>query len=389
MSGASTRRRRLVDSLRRDGTLTEPHWIDAFSQVPRHVFLPRFFVPHGQRWAAVAWSDPSWLEHVYSPNVLVTQLDDEPSAWVRARCEGPITGTPTCSSSMPAIMSIMLEELHVHDRSRVLEVGTGTGYNAGLLSQRLGSSFVSSVDIDPALVAGAREALRYCGFTPRCEVADGAAGFPAEAPYDRVLCTCSVSHIPPAWLEQTRPGGLIVTTLNRPIGAGMVRIVVGEGGTGEGRVLVRDGRFMPLRAHRLGTAGALLTRPRRPRRPGSVLTSLPLTSVLSPASRFEFYAGLELGATTAVHDPADPEATFLAHPDGSWARHHACGGGFAVERGGPRDLWDLVEKAHADWLALGEPGRERFGITVAPGHQELWLDTPDSEARWPLPVPVA
>ncbi|QWF79943.1 ATP-grasp peptide maturase system methyltransferase [Amycolatopsis sp. CA-230715] len=364
------RRRRLVDSLREDGALSDPRWVQAFRAVPRQLFLPRFFVADGDRWAAVQAGDDGWLDHVYRDRVLVTQLDDSPERWEVARAEGPVIGVPTCSSSMPSIMAIMLEELRVREGDRVLEIGTGTGYNAALLCARLGDANVSTVDIDPALVSSARAALRAVGYAPACQASDGALGLPAEAPFDRVLCTCAVSPIPPAWLAQTRPGGLVVTTLHRPIGAGLVRLVAGEGARGEGRVLARDGRFMPMRAHRK-PASLPAARESEAR-----TTSLPVSEVTDPSSPFEFFAGLALAGVTPRHDAGS--VTFT-HPDGSWATRT----GNTVDQGGPRRLWDDVERAREEWKALGKPTRRRFGVTVSPRRQSFWLDRPDGPT-WPL-----
>ncbi|SFQ41613.1 methyltransferase, ATP-grasp peptide maturase system [Amycolatopsis arida] len=371
-------RRRLVELLRREGVLHDPRWAAAFASVPRHVFVPRFFVPRGPAWRAVGRGDEGWLRQVYDDTVLVTQLDDDPERWRYAREHGPVRGIPTSSSSMPGIMAVMLEELRVADGQRVLEIGAGTGYNAALLCARLGDRLVSTVDIDPALVAAARAALAACGFHPTCEVHDGELGYPPNAPYDRVLGTCSVSRIPPAWLAQTRPGGLVVTTLNRPIGAGLVRITVRADGTGIGSVLARDGRFMPLRAHRL------LPSVPDPVGGSSRATDLPLGTVLDPGSRFEFFAGFTLAGVVPVPDPTGGDVVHLVHPDGSWVRHRPAGDGYTVEQGGPRRLWDAVEEAHAQWRALGSPGRADFGLTVTERAQEFWLGSPNSDLRWPL-----
>lgn len=369
------RRRRLVDSLTDDGALSDPTWVKAFRAVPRQRFLPRFFVADGDRWAAVQAGDDGWLDHVYRDRVLVTQLDDSPELWEVARADGPVTGVPTCSSSMPSIMAIMLEELRVRDGDRVLEIGTGTGYNAALLCARLGDANVSTVDIDPALVSSAREALHAAGYHPACRTADGAFGLPEQAPFDRVLCTCAVSPIPPAWLAQTRPGGLVVTTLHRPIGAGLVRLVAGEGARGEGSVLARDGRFMPMRAHRKAESDAVLAAREDGERMART-TSLPVSEVTDPASPFEFFAGFALAGVTPRHDAGS--VTFT-HPDGSWATRT----GNTVEQGGPRRLWDDVERARGEWKALGKPTRRRFGVTVTPQRQSFWLDRPDGPS-WPL-----
>jgi hypothetical protein len=75
---------------------------------------------------------------------------------------------------------------------------------------------------------------------------------------------------------------------------------------------------------------------------------------------------------------------WLADPDGSWVRHAGRRGRYHVRQGGPRNLWDIVEAAFAEWHELGRPARDRFGVTVEPDRQELWLDRPDSPHRWPL-----
>lgn len=381
--GARARRRELVRALRREGVLSDSRLVHAFLTVPRHVFLRSFFLPVEQGWIAIDRSDPGWLDAVYSDSLLVTQLDDDVTRWKSAREEGPITGIPTSSSSMPSIMSIMLEELRICDGLTVLEVGTGTGYNAALLCERLGDHLVSTVDVDAALVLAARDALGHCGYYPTCAVADGTLGLPSRAPFDRVLLTCSVSRIPPALIQQTRAGGLVVTTLNRPIGAGLVRVVVKGDGFAQGRVLPGDGRFMPLRSHRLGDATDLMGRLAPARSETTTTTSIPIGAVLRPSSPFEFFAGLVLPGVMGAQAP-DDDATYLLHGDGSWACHYAWRGGFAVDQGGPRRLWDDLEVGYAAWKRLGKPTRGRFGISVSPGGQELWLDAPDSEHRWAL-----
>ncbi|GHE98371.1 protein-L-isoaspartate O-methyltransferase [Amycolatopsis deserti] len=376
MHSTARRRHHLAESLRRDGMITDPAWLDAFRRVPRHAFVPRYFLSRRGGWRAVDRTDEDWLDHVYADQVLVTQLDGDPHAWERARREGVVRGNPTCSSSMPGIMAVMLEELSVHAGHRVLEIGTGTGYNAALLSERLGSSLVSTVDVDEELVRLAAERLSLCGYHPAVAFRDGAEGFPARAPFDRVLCTCAVSEVPVAWLEQTTPGGIVVTTLNRPIGAGLVRLIVLPGSVARGRILRRDGRFMPLRAHRLADPVSLpeISGPVRP-------TELTTDMVLHPSSRFEFFAGLALPKVVPVLRGDD---AFLLHGDGSWARVATHAGRTLVAQGGPRRLWNLAEAAHRLWTSLGKPGRERFGLTVTPGQQEIWLDDPDGDHRWPL-----
>ena len=370
-------RRRLVDKLVDEGLLLDPGWRAAFADVPRHAFLPWAFEQQSNgSWTLMTEADPNWLRTVYRNRVAITQLDGDESRRTAALA-GPVKGVPTCSSSEPSIMAIMLAALDVRTGDKVLEVGAGTGYNAALLCHRLGERRVTTIDVDPAIAARAAKHLAACGYEPTCVTTDGLQGCPANAPYDRVLGTCSVSTIPLAWVEQTVPGGHIVTTLNRQIGAGLVKLTPDGERHATGRVLADDGRFMPLRAHRGPRVSDLLNKVRG-RQALPRLTDLSATQLLRPAEKFEFFAGLSLPHVLAWSDGRSE--TWLAHPDGSWA----CYSRHSVRQGGPRRLWSIAEAAHEQWLALGRPPRERFGLTVGPDGQEFWLDSPDSAHRWPL-----
>jgi protein-L-isoaspartate O-methyltransferase len=95
----------------------------------------------------------------------------------------------------------------------VLEIGTGTGWNAALLCKRVGKrGRVVSIEVDPLIAQAAWSALARAGYSPLVITADGVDGHPDGAPYDRVLATAAVREIVPrAWLGQTRPDGIIVT----------------------------------------------------------------------------------------------------------------------------------------------------------------------------------
>ncbi|QQQ76134.1 methyltransferase domain-containing protein [Saccharothrix sp. 6-C] len=367
-------RAQLADSLLTAGVLRDPRWADAFRQVPRHAFLPGFFVqrPDGA-WEPVTAEHPDHLALAYRDDVCVTQLDNDDHAWQQALVTGAVTGVPTSSSSMPTIMAIMLEALAVAPGDRVLEIGTGTGYNAALLCHVLGDARVTSIDVDEGVLRRAEARLAAAGHHPTCVRGDGERGHAPRAPYDRVLGTCAVSRVPAAWLEQTAPGGVIVTTFNRAIGAGLVRLTVRDG-QATGRVLAEDGRFMPLRAHRQAWAdeallGALTEEPTTSR-----TTLLSSRSVLDPAGGFEFFAGLALAGVAVAADPVR-----LVHRDGSWVRHR----GAVVDQGGPRALWDVAEAAYRQWRALGRPRRDQFAFTATPTAQHFALDGTD--LTWPLP----
>ena len=174
----------LVDELK------EKKWIEtrgveaAFRSVLRHHFLP---------------GRP--LELVYSDRAISAKLDEE-GQWLS-------------SSSQPAMMAIMLEQLGLKPGHKVLEIGAGTGYNAALMAQVVGETGqVITVDIDEDLVETARQNLARAGID-RVEVvcADGGYGVPEAAPFDRIILTVGAPDVTPAWWEQLKPDGRIVLPL--------------------------------------------------------------------------------------------------------------------------------------------------------------------------------
>lgn len=140
----------LVQQLTNDDHLRSSSWRSAFEQTPRHVFVPNIITMSESGPTTTSGADPaqheSWLEHVYSDDSLVTQYLAHPSVMM---ADATPLLVSTSSSTMPSLMARMLEALDVHDGHRVLEIGTGTGYNAALLCHRLGSGNVVSIDIDP------------------------------------------------------------------------------------------------------------------------------------------------------------------------------------------------------------------------------------------------
>jgi protein-L-isoaspartate(D-aspartate) O-methyltransferase len=109
----------------------------------------------------------------------------------------------------PRVEARMLQELQVQRHERVLEIGTGSGFMAALLGHRAQS--VISMEIKPALAKSAAENLRRSGAANVSVVqADGAHGYAAEAPFDAIMLSGSVSKVPDALLKQLKPGGRLV-----------------------------------------------------------------------------------------------------------------------------------------------------------------------------------
>lgn len=368
-------RNRLVNELTGHGWLADA-WRPAFTAVPRHLFLPRFFrqTPDRSRYEAVDGSDPGALELVYSNSVLPIQLDGDDARWDESRHHGPIDGVPTCSSTQPALMAVMLDALDVADGHRVLEVGTGTGYNAALLAHRLGSPLITTVDIDAGLVRRARQSLAAVGYAPTVAATDGAAGYPGNAPYDRIIATCSVPRVPAVWLTQTRPGGVILTNLHREIGGGLLlRLTVDETGAASGHLLDDYGSFMPLRSCPT-TRTSTLVRAASQASGDMHETHLPGPLADDGEAWTALVALLLPDVARLDIDRPDGPVQWLVHPDGSWAYHDIST--HTVEQGGPRRLWTEVEDLYSRWTAHGKPTRPHIGVTITPIGQRVWLTDP-------------
>jgi protein-L-isoaspartate O-methyltransferase len=135
--------------------------------------------------AWIEFDTTDMAERVYSPETLVTALETVGTYQI---C--------ISSSTKPDLMVRMLETLDVHDGHRVLEIGTGTGYNAALLAHRLGDGRVFSIDVGAEFVDLARQRLATAGFHPTLVSGDGVHGLAEHAPYDRIIATCSVPAVP-------------------------------------------------------------------------------------------------------------------------------------------------------------------------------------------------
>jgi protein-L-isoaspartate(D-aspartate) O-methyltransferase len=208
--GATELREAMAGHLRGEGVIRSAAIASVMETVPRHLFVPG--VP---------------LEKAYGSGPVVTHRDDE--------------GVATSSASAPGMVAGMLEQLDVGDGHRILEIGTGTGYNAALLAQLAGrSGAVTTIEYDEVVAGCAREALDRADCEVTLIIGDGMCGWAAGAPYDRIIVTAGAWDVAAAWRDQLADGGLLLVPLRM---AGLTRAVA----------LRRDGQV--LRSESLAPCG--------------------------------------------------------------------------------------------------------------------------------------
>jgi len=170
MTSDSVLRATLVDIVARE--VRSARVLDAMRAVPRHVFVPE----HS-------------LAEAYADHPLPIGYD--------------------ATISQPTVVGMMSEALELDGTERVLEIGTGSGYQAAVLS--LLARHVDTIEVVPGLADRARRALAAVGCTNvDVHVGDGWAGLPSHAPYDRIVVTAAPDHLPEALVAQLAEGGLLV-----------------------------------------------------------------------------------------------------------------------------------------------------------------------------------
>ena len=200
-----SRRLKMVSTQIEDRGVRDPRVLEAMRTVPRHLF-----VPEEQR--AYAYSD------------------------------GPLSIGFGQTISQPYIVALMTELARPNRSMKVLEVGTGSGYQAAVLAEYVGE--VYSIEIVPELGHRAEAFLKGLGYQNiHVRVGDGYDGWPEEAPFDAVVVTAAPEEIPKPLLDQLKVGGRLVI----PVGSGsqdLVRVTKTE--TGLRREVITPVRFVPM-----------------------------------------------------------------------------------------------------------------------------------------------
>lgn len=199
-------RQQLVSQLRERG-LADERVLSAIGEVPRHVFL-----------------DSSFVELAYQDQAF------------------PIGSGQTISQ--PSTVASQTHLLSVEKGMKVLEIGTGSGYQACVLAA-LGAK-VFSIERQRNLFFRTKDILEQLPFRVKCFLGDGFEGLPTYAPFDRVIITAGAPFIPPKLVEQMKTGGIMVIPLDDPEGGQkMLRITKTPEGTLQQEVF-GDFKFVPM-----------------------------------------------------------------------------------------------------------------------------------------------
>ncbi|XKK41807.1 protein-L-isoaspartate(D-aspartate) O-methyltransferase [Nocardiopsis sp. ARC36] len=212
----------------------------AFAACPRHEYVPDVIWPSAVGAALDRADDPDgWAGSVYADDYVTTQISN--------RAAGPVN-TPTSSSSAPQLMADMLRAAEIKPGMRVVEIGTGTGWNAAILASLVGpTGSVTSVEIDPDVAAHARNRLRGTDVRVVTGTAPGGPGV-----FDALVATCAVQRVPLAWVELVgRDARLVIPWAPYPEGGPTPVVALRRtGSTTAVGPLIRDAAFMRDRRQR-------------------------------------------------------------------------------------------------------------------------------------------
>lgn len=381
----------LARTLTSGGRIIDPLWHRAILRTDRAGFIPdTVWVDsrdHPGYFRPVTREDPDHARWAHEDYALAVQVDDgtptngpngEPG-WGRLR---------TSSISQPSLVVDMLQALDAEEGHRVLEIGTGTGYNTALLCHALGEDAVVSVEIDPSLAETAVKNLAQAGHHPKVVTADAAGGRAVnEEQFDRVLSTVAArGEVPFSWVEQSAKYGIIVTPFEVGNTPGvLLKLRVHGDGTATGH-FIGDAPFMVLRSQRPDTRrvrelvdeddpeatdGLIEVNPRvvAYRNTGWQLA----LGHLAPDLRYAVYE-----ASEDRPEWAGEATVYVATPDGSWAvaEYTPEGGPYQTRQAGPRALWAEIAEAWDEWVKFDSPGRDRMGVTVDERGTHLWVEGP-------------
>ena len=218
-----------------DSLCPSADWLkQALFNVPRHLFIEQYYDDE----------EPDGIAQVESPIPTAKQLEA-----IYSNRGLMIREAPHSAASQPSLIFGMLDDLKLTQECKVLEIGTGSGWNAGLIAFRVGDeSLVYSIDLQADLVEKARKHLSSAGFNGiNLRAGDGGLGWDGET-FDRIIVTVGSPDIPPAWIESLAEGGILVMPLKTK-GAGDPILRLHKQGNKLAGVITRWAGFMDLQGN--------------------------------------------------------------------------------------------------------------------------------------------
>ncbi|HLJ34507.1 MAG TPA: methyltransferase domain-containing protein [Ktedonobacteraceae bacterium] len=372
----------MVHSLVTQGYISSEPVKRAFATVPRHLFVHHYYVrqPGTPHWDYHEASDTEvWYRQVYSDTAFVTLVDE--------------MGRTLSSSSQPAVMARMLELLDVQPGQRVLEIGTGSGYNTTLLAQLTGNpALVTTIDIEPEVMPQAMHAIEQSvGSGVTLHIGDGSQGYLEHAPYQRIIATASTPTVPAAWAEQLAPSGTLVCILQPGISmcGGILQATKTAGGL-SGQVIYKA-TFMPLH-----TADFRYLPARTPHLNMKipVLATFPFDSQFFDPSftwdpDFQFFLFYTIPDVSIVEQTQEGRPPFTIFYEGTlpdcYVSFFEEQGKQQVELRGSRApiFWKRLIHLYTFWVLLGRPSVESYHFKMNQDGQQLYLSS-EKGMFWPF-----
>lgn len=369
-------------------TLPDSRWFRPLATTPRHRFIPAWFERGADGWTSVSGESAheQWRHIAYQSTAsIVTKVaGNHAELTVPQQC---IQGRPTSSATNPWRVIQIYRAARIHPGcGDILDVGTGPGYGAALLSKVVGSARVTTIDVDAYVTRVAEMRLRPATNQPHPRIITADATGPLDWEGDRIAAMVAVPGIPASWLASLKPDGRLAVSI-----AGTSVTIAArklEDGGAWGRVELEPGGFMRTR-------GPGDYPPPVINRITAEMTYSDEDASVSPYPVVDLDNAPELSSLLTLtvpgiewaHDtgPDGIQATWLAHPDGSWARAEAYEHAPTAHtfHGGPRRLWDELDNIRTRWLADGQLRLFGAEVRIQPDGETTFSSGP-----WNLTLPA-